>query len=63
MTLKERGHESVYEIHMTQNREQWWAPVNTAVSLGSIKGRDFPDKLSVYWLLKKDYAPWRQLVS
>jgi hypothetical protein len=28
---------------------------------GYINGREFVDKLSDYWLLNKDFAPWNEL--
>jgi len=33
MDLKERGWEDVDWIHMAQNRDQWWVPVNTITNL------------------------------
>jgi hypothetical protein len=40
--------------HLAQDRFEWRAVMNT----GSIKVEEFPNKLSGYWLLKKDSAPW-----
>jgi hypothetical protein len=39
MELRKRGLEGVNWIHLTQNRDGWWALVNMVT--GSIKGGDF----------------------
>jgi hypothetical protein len=33
MDLKAIGHESVDWIHLAQDRDQWWTPVNTVMNL------------------------------
>jgi hypothetical protein len=33
MNLREVGYESVDWIHLTQNRDQWWAVVNIVMNL------------------------------
>jgi len=43
---------------LTQDRDQWWAVVNTVNEpSGSIKGEEFLDWLSDCQLLKKDFVP------
>jgi len=34
MGLRETGWEGMDWIHLTQDRDQWWALVNTAMNLG-----------------------------
>jgi hypothetical protein len=41
MDIREIGWEGVHWIYLTQNRDQWWALVNSHEPLGSIKGREF----------------------
>jgi len=44
MDLREIGCESVDWMHLTQDRDQWWAVVNMVMNLQcSIKGREFLD--------------------
>jgi hypothetical protein len=51
------GGGSVDWINMTQNMDWWWALVNTVMNLQFHKGREFPDCLSDYQLVKKCSAP------
>jgi hypothetical protein len=48
-------------IHVAQDKDRWWALVNTAVKLRV--GWEFIDRLSYYQLLKKDATQWCYLVS
>jgi hypothetical protein len=41
MDFKETGWESVEWINLAQDRDQWWAFVNTEIILSSIKGKEF----------------------
>jgi hypothetical protein len=50
LDLKETGWESIKRIHLAQNRNQYVDLVN----MGSIKFREFLNKLSNYQLTKKD---------
>jgi hypothetical protein len=44
-------------INLAQDRDQWQAFVNMIMNLfGSLKGREFLDKLNNYQLLKKGPA-------
>jgi len=56
--------ESVEWIHLPRDRDQWRADFREHGNepSGSIKGRVFRDYLSDYQLVKKDSAPWKELV-
>jgi len=41
-------------IRLAQDTDSWWALVYTNEPPGSMKGGEFLDELSDFWLLKKD---------
>jgi hypothetical protein len=56
--VKEIEWEGEKWIHLAQDRDQWRSLVKTVINFfGIYTSREFLDKLSDYWLLKKDSAP------
>jgi hypothetical protein len=59
MVLDGIGSESMDWIQMSQNRNQWWAVVYTAMSPSGPAYRwRYLRNLRVYWLLEKVCTPW-----
>jgi hypothetical protein len=49
MDLRETGWEDVDEIHLAQDRDQWWALMNVVMNPGgSMKEREYLDWLNDY---------------
>jgi hypothetical protein len=43
-------------INRAQDRDQWWALVNTVINLRTYW--EILESVSNWWFLKKDSAPW-----
>jgi hypothetical protein len=57
------GQGGINWIHLSQDRNQWQALVNTVMNLrGSIKFLEVPEWLSNWQFLKKDSSPWSWLL-
>jgi hypothetical protein len=57
MDLREIGLEGVDWIHVTQDRDWWWALVNGNEALDSIKCKEFLDYLSTLLASQEETCP------